>query len=64
MEFETLADVYDAFDRDNMGYETVTDMIKGENIKIAEINMDPIGDFEKNFRKKRWWHDDCYRAIR
>ena len=52
MEFETLADVYDAFERDNMGYETVTDMIKGENIKIAEINMDPIGDFEKILGRK------------
>jgi len=52
MEFETLADVYDAFDRDNMGYETVTDMIKGENIKIAEIDMDPMGDFEKILGRK------------
>jgi hypothetical protein len=28
---------------DNMGYETLTDYIKGNNIKIAEIDMDPMG---------------------
>jgi hypothetical protein len=35
MEFETYADVIDAFERDNMGYETLTDYIRGENIKIS-----------------------------
>ena len=37
MEFETLRRRnYDAFDNaDNMGYETVTDYIRGENIKIS-----------------------------
>ena len=34
MEFERYEDVIDAFDRDNMGYDTLTDYIKGENIKI------------------------------
>ena len=52
MEFETYGDVIDAFERDNMGYDTLTDYIKGENIKIAEIDMDPIGDFAKIFNKK------------
>jgi len=52
MEFETYADVIDAFERDNMGYDSLTDYIKGENIKIAEIDMDPMGDFAKIFNKK------------
>ena len=52
MEFETYGDVIDAFERDNMGYDTLTDYIRGENIKIAEIDMDPIGDFAKIFNKK------------
>ena len=52
MEFETYGDVIDAFERDNMGYETLTDYIKGENIKIAEIDMSPMGDLAKAFNKK------------
>ena len=52
MEFETYGDVIDAFERDNMGYETLTDYIRGENIKIAEIDMDPMGDLAKAFNKK------------
>ena len=52
MEFETYADVIDAFERDNMGYDTLTDYIKGENIKIAEIDMSPMGDLAKAFNKK------------
>ena len=47
MEFETYGDVIDAFERDNMGYETLTDYINGNNIKIAEIDMDPMGDLKK-----------------
>ena len=47
MEFERYEDVIDAFERDNMGYPSLTDYIKGENIKIKEIDMDPMGDFEK-----------------
>ena len=34
MEFENYEDVIDAFERDNMGYETLTDYIKGQNIKL------------------------------
>ena len=37
MEFERYEDVIDAFEIDNMGYETLTDYIKG-NIRIAEID--------------------------
>ena len=52
MEFETYGDVIDAFERDNMGYDTLTDYIRGENIKIAEIDMSPMGDLAKAFNKK------------
>ena len=53
MEFETYADVIDSY---NSGVgveagETLTDYIKRNNIKIKEIDMDPIGDFEKNFKR-------------
>ena len=34
MEFERYEDIIDAFERDNMGYDTLTDYIKGENIKL------------------------------
>ncbi len=47
MEFETYQDVIDAFERDNMGYDTLTDYIKGENIKIAEIDISPMSDLKK-----------------
>ena len=47
MEFERYEDVIDAFERDNMGYETLTDYIRGENIKIAEIDMSPMSDLKK-----------------
>ena len=48
MEFETYADVIDSY---NSGVgveagETLTDYIKRNNIKIKEIDMDPMGDFE------------------
>jgi hypothetical protein len=52
MEYETYADVIDAYNADNMGYSTLTDYIKGQNIKIKEIEMDPIGDMEKIFENK------------
>ena len=52
MEFETYADVIDAYNADNMGYSTLTDYIKGNNIRIAEIDMDPMGDFEKILGRK------------
>ena len=49
MEYETYADVIDAYNS-GVGVETgesLTDYIKRNNIKIKEIDMDPIGDFEK-----------------
>tara|TARA_Y100001958_G_C21157803_1_gene492416 strand:- start:411 stop:965 length:555 start_codon:yes stop_codon:yes gene_type:complete len=53
MEFETYADVIDSY---NSGVgveagETLTDYIKRNNIKIKEIDMDPIGDLEKILRE-------------
>ena len=48
-EFETYADVIDAYERDSMGYETLTDYIKGNNIKIKEIDISPLSDL-KNMR--------------
>ena len=45
-EFETYADVIDAYERDNMGYATLTDYIKGENIKIKEIDISPLSDLK------------------
>ena len=47
MEFERYEDVIDAFERDNMGYETLTDYIKGNNIRIAEIDISPMSDLKK-----------------
>jgi len=49
MVFEKYEDVIDAFERDNMGYETLTDYIKGENIRIMEIEMTPLDDLKKTF---------------
>ena len=52
MEFERYEDVIDAFERDNMGYETLTDYIRGENIKLqgkpftSDENL-PIGSKPK-----------------
>ena len=55
MEFETYEDVIDAY---NSGVgveagESLTDYIKRNNIKIKEIDMDPIGDFEKILKGSR-----------
>ena len=49
MEFETYADVIDSYNSGVgvEGGETLTDYIKRNNIKIKEIDMDPLGDFEK-----------------
>ena len=52
MEFETYADVIDAYNADDMGYSSLTDYIRDQNIKIKEIDMDPMGDFEKILGKK------------
>ena len=53
MEYETYADVIDSY---NSGVgveagESLTDYIKRNNIKIKEIDMDPIGDLEKILRE-------------
>ena len=55
MEYETYADVIDSY---NSGVgveagESLTDYIKRNNIKIKEIDMDPIGDFEKILKGSR-----------
>ena len=52
-EFETYEEVIDAY---NSGVgveagESLTDYIKRNNIKIKEIEMDPIGDLEKILRE-------------
>jgi hypothetical protein len=52
MEFERYEDVIDAFERDNMGYDTLTDYIKGENIKIKEIDMSPMRDLKDSLGSK------------
>ena len=51
-EFETYADVIDAY---NSGVavvpgESLTDYIKRNNIKIKEVEMDPLGDLEKSLK--------------
>ena len=53
MEFETYQEVIDAFNS-GVGVEagdTLTDYIKKNNIKIKEIEMDPLGDLEKILRE-------------
>jgi len=52
MEFERYEDVIDSFERDNMGYDTLTDYIKGENIKIKEIDMSPMKDLKDSLGSK------------
>ena len=51
MEFEKYEDVIDAFERDNMGYPSLTEYIKGENIKIKEIDMSPMKDLKDALSK-------------
>jgi len=48
MEFETYADVIDAYNANDMGYSSLTDYIKGENIKIKEIEMEPMADLQRS----------------
>ena len=53
MEFETYEEVIDSYNS-GVGVEagdSLTDYIKKNNIKIKEIEMDPIGDLEKILRK-------------
>ena len=52
MEFERYEDVIDAFDRDNMGYDTLTDYIKGDNFIIKEIAMSPMQDLKDSLGSK------------
>ena len=55
MEYETYGDVIDAYESGVgvEGGESLTDYIKRNNIKIKEIEMDPIGDFEKILKGSR-----------
>ena len=48
MEYETYADVIDAYNSGVgvEGGESLTEYIKRNNIKIMEIDMDPLGDLE------------------
>ena len=52
-EFETYEEVIDAYDisSEKAGGMSLTDYIKTNNIKIKEIEMDPIGDLEKILRE-------------
>ena len=53
MEYETYEEVIDAYNS-GVGVEpgdSLTDYIKKNNIKIKEIEMDPIGDLEKILRE-------------
>ena len=55
MEYERYEDVIDAY---NSGVgveagESLTDYIKRNNIKIKEVEMDPIGDLEKTLKGSR-----------
>jgi|8_EtaG_2_1085327.scaffolds.fasta_scaffold11424_2 hypothetical protein len=47
-EFETYEDVIDAFNANDMGYSTLTDYIRGQNIKIKEIEMEPLADLQRS----------------
>ena len=54
-EFETYEDVIDSY---NSGVgvvqgESLTDCIKRNNIKIKEVEMDPLGDLEKTLKGSR-----------
>jgi len=55
MEFESYADVIDSYNS-GVGVEAgepLTDYIKRNNIKIKEISMDRMGDFEKILKGSR-----------
>jgi Mrp family chromosome partitioning ATPase len=54
-EFETYADVIDAYNSGVgvEGGESLTDYIKRNNIKIKEIDMDPMGDLENILKGSR-----------
>ena len=44
MEFETYADVIDSYNLDNQGYSTLTDYIKGNNIKKTTGHLQKASD--------------------
>ena len=55
MEYERYEDVIDAYNS-GVGVETgesLTDYIKRNNIKIKEVEMDPLGDLEKTLKGSR-----------
>ena len=42
MEFETYDDVIDAYNADNMGYSTLTEYIKDQNITVGDKALDAL----------------------
>ena len=53
MEFETYEDVIDSYNLDNQGYSTLTDYIKGNNIKYILREAEKGGD--DDIGKARWY---------
>ena len=55
MEFETYADVIDSYEisNDKLRGVSLTDYIKNNNIKIKEIEMDPLGDLKDSILGSR-----------
>ena len=53
-EFETYADVIDSWNSssEKAGGKSLTDYIKDNNIKIKEIDMDPMGDLARALSSK------------
>ena len=49
MEEERYEDVIDAYERDDQGYATLTDYIKGNNIKIKDPQKKANGGIMRNF---------------
>ena len=65
MDFETYEDVIDSY---NSGVgvepgESLTDYIKRNNIKIKEIDMDPMGDFENILKGSKPMDKDGIQTI-
>ena len=64
-EFETYEDVIDAY---NSGVavvpgESLTDYIKRNNIKIKEIQMDPLGDLKKTLGSRPMEKDGVMQLV-
>ena len=52
MEFETYADVIDAYNADDMGYSSLTDYIKDQNINGTKVRFQKVIDLpSKDLRK-------------